>query len=413
MSQSKDTEIPYQRKTQQAIWWTSILCEPLLSVYVLTGFILRKSLGASAFEISILTMLKPVMALFTLYWTANVADRADKLKSNFLSAGFLSRIPFLFFPLYDNVWFVILASSFYMLFSRAGIPAWVEILKLNIPRGSREKTFSLGSALGYLEGVFLAIGIGALLDHNPAIWKQLFFYSAILGMINLIILSRIPINYRMAPIPQDVFRLSIKEKLIKPWRESWDLLKRRADFAHFQWGFMLCGFGIMLIQPALPLFFHDILNLSYLDLAIALSICKALGFVFSSPFWGRAMGRIPIGKLSSIIFICVGLFPLMLLLTPFHLAWLYLAYGFYGIAQGGSHLIWHLSGPAFSGRESSSIYSNVNIVTVGLRGAVAPLLGGLLSAIFGPFIVLFFGVAFCFYSGYVMLRKRVKAFTTY
>jgi len=149
------------------------------------------------------------------------------------------------------------------------------------------------------------------------------------------------------------------------------------------------------------------LHLSYIDLAIALSICKGLGFVFSSSFWAKAMQRYSITRLACGVFICTGLFPLFLLLSPFSLFWLYLAYVLYGIAQGGSHLIWHLSGPIFSEKEDSSQFSGVNVMMVGIRGAVAHPLGGLLSGLLGPLGVLGLGVVFCFYGGWKMVSRKL------
>jgi hypothetical protein len=394
------------RRTRGAILWSSLLSEPLFTLYVMLAFILRKDLDATAFQIALLTMLKPVVSVFSFYWSAGVARK--KLRWNVASAGFLARLPFLFFPFVDNVWFLIGGAVVHMFFYRAGNPAWVEILNLNLPKKAREKFFSIGSALGYAEGVLIAIAFGALLDYDHQIWKLLFFGSALVGMCGVFIQMKVPIEGEdevEAAVKED--KVSFYKRLIDPWKSSYKIMSTRPDFAKFQWGFMACGFGNMLIQPALPLFFVDVLHLTYIDLAIALSICKGLGFVFSSPLWAKAMGRFSIAHLSCAVFAATGLFPLFLILAPFSLFWLYLAYVMYGIAQGGSHLIWNLSGPIFSGKEDSSLYSGVNIVMVGIRGAVAPPLGSLLCVFLGPLIVLGVGIGLCFYGGWRMVSKSI------
>ena len=170
---------------------------------------------------------------------------------------------------------------------------------------------------------------------------------------------------------------------------------------------MVCGFGIMLIQPALPLFAVDQLGISYLEMAAAVSIAKGLGFAVSSPLWSRWIDRVGVLRLSSAVFLVVGLFPVFLSFSIWGgLVWLYVSYFLYGVGQGGSHLVWNLSGPIFAGSEESSRYTGVNVVLAGLRGAVAPPLGGWLSVVCGPMQVLLMGGALCFYSGIRLLQSR-------
>lgn len=395
------------RKTRGAILWSSLLSEPLFTLYGMLIFILRKDLDASLFQIAILTMLKPVVSVFSFYWSAGVAQKKHKLRWNVASAGFLARLPFLFFPFVDNVWMIIAGAVIHMFFYRAGNPAWVEILNVNLPKKAREKFFSIGSALGYAEGVLLAIAFGALMDYDHHAWKMLFFGSALIGMCGVFMQMRVPIEGEHDAVGVKREKISFYKLLIEPWKSSHNLMRERPDFAKFQWGFMACGFGIMLIQPALPFFFIDVLHVTYIDLAIALSICKGLGFVFSSPLWAKAMGKFSISHLSCAVFVATGLFPLFLILAPFSLFWLYLAYVMYGIAQGGSHLVWNLSGPVFSGKEDSSLYSGVNIVMVGIRGVVAPPLGSLLCVLLGPLVVLGVGIGLCFYGGWRMIGNKV------
>jgi len=397
------------QRTRAAILATNLLNEPLFSIYALLAFILRKDLGATAFQIALLTMLKPMVSIFSLYWFAG-GGKKSSLRANVVWAGFLARVPFLFFPFCDNVWFCIAAAALHMLFSRASTPAWMEILKLNMSKKERERSFSQGSALGYAEGVFIAIGFGALLDHHPEAWRLLFFVSALLGMVGVWLQKKVPVCGEGVTEAESVEeRKRWKETILWPWKSSWDLMRSRKDFAIFQWGFMACGFGIMLIQPALPLFFVDVLHLSYTDLAIAFSICKGFGFVLTSPVWAKAMGRFSISACSSIVFIGVGLFPLALLLATFSLFWLYLAYIIYGIAQAGSHLIWNLSGPLFAKQEDSLQYTGVNIVMVGMRGMIAPPLGGAFCVITGPIFVLVAGVGLCFLGSWTLMSRSSRS----
>jgi hypothetical protein len=386
--------------TKKAVLWTSILNEPLLTIYALFSFILHKDLGASALQIGVLTMLKPMVSLFSMYWCSMIAKRPDRILSNVVYAGILSRLPFFFFPLIDNPWILIGAVVFYMMLSRGAMPAWVEILKMNLPTKSRGSIYSWGSAIGYIEGVVIAIGVGYLLDHYYEVWRYLFPFSALIGIIGVYIQSKIPMKHLPEPLEKSSFNL--KELIINPWKEAYILLKENKGFRQYQWGVMFCGFGVMVIQPALPLFFVDILGLSYTDLAIALSIWKGIGYSVTSPFWGKRFASSNIYNFSGLIFIFMGLFPLLLFFAPINHIWVFIAYLAYGIGSAGCHISWNLSGPYFSNEENSSVYSSINILMVGIRGSFIPPLGSLLCVVFGPITVLAVGFIFCFYSAFLI-----------
>jgi len=415
MNHSNAVSTARQSRMGWALLWTNLLSEPLFTLYGFLAFILYKDLGASAFQIALLTMLKPVSTILSFYWSAGLKGE-KKLKSNVLWAGFLMRAPFLLCPWFESSWYVVAAAVNYMFFYRAGIPAWMEMIKRSLGEGKRGKAFSITSAMGYAEGVILSLAMGGLLDKDPSLWKGLFVGAALIGLLSLFVQARIPLKMgeEIKEVPAAAERLTLKEVIVRPWRDSYRLIKERKDFARFQWGFMVCGFGIMLIQPALPLFAVDHLGISYLEMAAAVSIAKGLGFALSSPVWSRWIDRVSVLKMSSAVFLSVGLFPVFLSFSIWGgLAWLYAAYFLYGVGQGGSHLVWNLSGPIFAGKEESSRYTGVNVVLAGLRGAVAPPLGGWLSVALGPIEVLLMGGALCFYSGIRLLQSRfVKSEST-
>ena len=384
-----------QKQTGKAIFWSNLLSEPLFTLYGFLGFILYKDLGATTFAISMMMMLKPVVTVLSFYWSAGLKGKSQKLKSNALWAGIWMRVPFLLCPWFDEVWYVIAAAVNYMFWYRAGIPAWVEILKRNVQKGTRERLFSLSAGLAYGEGVVLSLGMGALLDQNPEVWKVLCFVTALVGLSSLAFLARV----KIAPEKEGVEETpSLKEVIVRPWRDSLKLMREQPQFSKFQWGFMISGLGVMLIQPALPLLAVDWLGVNYMEMAAAVSVAKGLGFSLSSPLWARMFERYSILRMSSIVFLSVGFFPLLLSLAPLNLVWFYVAYFWYGIGQGGSHLVWNMSGPVFAGKGDSSRYTGVNVVMAGLRGMVGPGLGSFMATGWGPIQVLCIGSMLCFYS---------------
>lgn len=397
------------KKTRFALFTSSLLNEPLTLLYVWLPFILRKDLGASAFQIALFMMLRPAMSLISFYWSAAIEKKRGKLRSNLVISGLLARIPFLLCFFVDNVWFLLLAAAIHMLFLKGGLPAWMEILKLNLPSEKRERLFSLSSTLGYIEGILLAFCIGTYLDSGNGTWKLFCLLSSLFGLIAVFVQWRLPIRNETQ---RQKNTSDTSHPILKPWKHSLELMKARPDFALFQWVFMIGGFGIMLVTAALPLFFVDSLQLSHTNFATARSICMGLGFALTSSYWARALSRFTMPRLTA--FICLGfaLFPLLLVFASYNLLWLYGAYIVYGITQGGSHIIWHLSGPLFAKNEDSSQYSGVNVCMVGVRGLIAPLAGNTLCCYIGPEKVLILGACICLSGALFALARKVPTKAT-
>ncbi len=120
------------------------------------------------------------------------------------------------------------------------------------------------------------------------------------------------------------------------------------------------------------------------------------------------MSRLSVFQVTSLVFICFSFFPIALMLAKISLNFLYAAYILYGLAQSGSHMLWHLSGPIFAKNEDSSKFSGINIVMVGLRGLVAPMLGGLIYTVAGWQVGLGVGTLLCLFGSWYMLFKKVR-----
>ncbi len=394
--------------TYAAFLWTSVLRAPFWAIYSLLLVILYKDLHASSFQIALFIALKPVVSIFSMYWGAVVNKRPDRLLSNVVWAGVIGFLPFLLFPLFYNPWYVLFASALYMTMHRGVVPAWMEIFKRNLPGGAKHKVFSRGSTISYVVGALLPLVIGPLLDHYPLCWRWIFVLTALMGMGAIFAQYRIPIELKVKP---ETPSPSFKEHFILPWQNAWKLLSTREDFRAYQIGFMvLGGCGLMIIQPCLPRFFIDGLGLSYTELAIALTLCKSVGFLMASSILAKAISRVDFYRVSSLVTLLGALFPIILLAAKFNLVLLYLAYLAYGIMQAGSELGWHLSGPIFAKTEDSSAYSSVNVLTVGMRGLVVPQIGSLLCLFGSSTVILVIGSLCCLVGTSTLLLFRSKSY---
>jgi len=393
------------RSTRLALLWMNLAAEPLISLYTLIPFILRKDLGATLFQISLFVTLRPVLSVFSFYWSAYLKEGRGKLVANLVSASVLAYLPFLFFPWVSSFWYLLFASGVYQLFSRAAIPSLIEVLKRNIPKAAREHAFSLFFILSFVESGILGLFFGHVLDAHVVSWNTLFFFAALIGLSSILLFSR-----QKVPELQEETKPKTGS-IFHPWRESFQLMRNRADFAHFQGAFMIGGSALMLMAPALSTYYVDVLNLTYSNITTARFIFMAIGVAGSSLLWKKGLSHVSLLKLTRWVLFGFGLFPIALLLAQVHLWLLYLAFFFYGIAQAGSHLIWNLSGTFFAADQNSSPYTRVNILMLGLRGAVMPLAGGLLCDFVGPVPILVLGTLLCFYGMYYLYQtqsKRVK-----
>ncbi|NDD59663.1 MAG: MFS transporter, partial [Chlamydiae bacterium] len=319
-------------KTRAAFLWTSLLKTPFWSLYGLMVFILYKDLQATNLQVATFLALKPIVSLISVYWSSFVKERRDRLKSNIIIGSLLAYLPFFFFPFIKNPWFFVASGALYMMLKRGVVPAWMEILKLNMKDNSRQHVFALGSAVSHIGGILLPILAGDLLDIQPGIWKWLFPGCALMGLLSIFFQLQIPIS---APKITKGTDSSLKDKIVEPWKSGWNLCLKKKDFRWFQIGFFLGGTGLMIMQPALPKFFFDTLHLSYAELAFALSACKGIGFALTTRFWSRLMNRLNIFRFSALVTLLACVFPLVLLLSGMQQTWLYISYFIYGVMQAG------------------------------------------------------------------------------
>ena len=389
------------KKTRLALFLSGLLSEPLVGFIAILPFILRKDLHANGFEVALFNMVKPVVALLSFYWGASLWRQQEKLRSNWMAASLLARLPFLLFPFVDGVGFFILGTALFHFFQKGGMPAQIEILKRNVPQGVRESIFSWSAALNCIFGAVIGLSLALWTNSDFENWKMFFFWSGFIALLSLILQARVPVettDFSVKPKPNP---------LLTPWKDSWNLLKQRKDFARFQIGFMFGGIGLMLIMPALTLYAVDDLLITPKEVLAGRFVWMGVGFFMATPFWRKGMTSGGIFRLTALANLLFALATLAWIYASLDPVFFSVAFFLYGVAQAGSHLSWNLSGPLFAGNEESSLFSTVNILTVGMRGLIVPLTSTLLCGLLGTLPVLWSGFIFCF-SGFVYLISQKR-----
>ncbi len=392
------TEYIFQ-KTRSAFLWTRVFNIPFWAILKMLTLILYKELQITPLQIAIFIAIKPLSALCAPYWSTSLHQRQDRLVPNLIWANIIRYLPFLFFPWIDSAWLMIFAFGIYMMMNRGVKPAWMEIFKRNIKRGDKEKVLAYGSSLDYLGPALLPLAIGYFLDDYHIEWRWIFFTTALVGLCSTFFLFYIPpIKISEPPMEGNsstsFFRTGM-HKIWKPWVQSWHLLRQHPEFGKYQIGFLFAGGGLMFMHATLPMFFVDVLHLTYTEMAMAISLSMGVGFVASSPLWVKLFRRIDIYSFTGWVTLLCFLFPFFLIGAQYNVVLVYVAYMIYGVMQAGSELSWHMSGPLFSEEKDSSVYSQTNVLTVGLRGCIAPFLGSLLYTYTGSTATLLFGAFLC------------------
>lgn len=366
----------------------------------LLPFILFQDLHASPLQITLLVSLKPIVSLLSIYWSTYIHNRPDRLKRHVMRSTSLGLIPFFFFPFVENSWFVIFAATVNILFERGAKPAWMELLHRHLNAQESQKIFSFVSTCSYLVAGILPLFFGFLMDHYPSIWRWIFPSVALLSLSSLYFQAKLP---RQEPLPlQEKPKKTIAKGLLSPWLVSFNLLRKKPSFFLFQMGFFLGGSAIMMVHPILPKYFMEELHLSYTKLALALTLCKGIGFSLTSFRFAKALHTGNLFFFAGIIPLIMGLQSLLLLSASWFTNLVYVAYLIYGVMQAGSELVWHMSGPLFAKGEDSSLYTSINIQMVGIRGLFAPACGTWLMTTFGVASPLCLATFLCFVSALMM-----------
>lgn len=392
MSESESRSELSVNRTRSAYVMTRILDTPFWSLYNLLPIFLFKDLHATPYQLGLLITLKPLVSLLSSYWSTKVQNSPNKILTSITFGRFLAYLPFLFFPFIDSIWYFIFCFGFYMLLQVGMVPAWMELLKQNLPASTRDKVFSYTQVFGYLGGGLLPFVLGWILDEWSGSWRWMFPITALIAGVAYYWQRFIVI--KVAKPPENVVKTP--HLLLHPWKNAWELLKKRPDFANFQVGFMLIGSGLMIIQPTLPVFFVNQLNLNFTEMGVAIMLCKGIGFACSSPLWVSWIQRVDLFCFGAVIASLAVLFPLFLIAAQSQIIWLYLAYLIYGFMQSGNELSWNMSGPIFAKNENSSPFSTVNVIAVGVRGLFIPLIGAYCLEHFGTLTVILLSGLLCF-----------------
>ncbi len=381
-----------------------LLNAPLFAIYSLMAFILYKDLNASVLQITALVAIKPTVAVLSSYWSDYFSTSQGHIKGNIIGATLLGLIPTFFFPFFNNAWLLVAAFSIYFFAERAVMPAWMELIKISFPQSQQSRVVSHGSLIMFVASAGFPILVCPWMDGYTQSWRWIF---PILGAVSLM---RVPILLSLLNsfVEKEKNSNPKTRSNLAPMKNGWKLLLERPDFAYYQSIFFCGGLGLMVMQPCLPEIIQSNLKLSYTEIATAVALCKGIGFAVTTPIWASRLHKTNIFKYCAIVTLFAACSISLILLSKYLTFGIYAAFILYGMMQAGSQLSWQLGGPIFSPKHDSSKYTSVNVILVGIRGCIGPILGGVLCATLGSSVALIIGSLFCLFGfclGYIGSNK--------
>lgn len=333
------------------------LTAPFISVIAI------KTLKASAFEISLLTVMPLAGSTLSLVW-ANMMEGRRKMPFAVFSAVLSSSL-FLLAMLVTTSWaFVAMVSVYYILLSISG-PAYSSIIKEIYPDSDR------GRIMAYSRVCMLSVFLGVSLIAGPLLhgynYRIVFPIAALFGIASAMSFKRIPANDTHGD-PTVPLRRFIKNSL--------RLLRENSGFRRFCNGVFVAGFANLMLQPLFALYqvnnLHVDTNWASLY-AVVGSPVAMIGYVY----WGAYVDRRTSHEAVAACTLLLALVPLAYCLTS--AAWMVLPIVVLGqVASTGLELGYANGVLQYAPQDKIVLYQGVFASLMGLRGMIAPFVGVLL-----------------------------------
>ncbi len=369
----------------QGVWWAG---------YLLFPFVLAKSLHASGALVTLAVTMDTAGLLLALYWGHLMAHSGRRRW--LLRGGLGGRLVLLLTPLATTpVAFVALLAVVHF-FGSLVYPAVNGILQANLPADRRGRVFGMGALIQNLTTAATSLVAGALLERDAGLYRAIFPVMGCLGFVYLCILARLPrpaddtaedppagfADIFMVPrLPLGPVRWRrLASAVATPFREALQTFRVDRAYLWHEGNFMLYGMAFMMLNPVVPLYFTERLDLGYEQISNARILIASLGVAALGPVMGRLMDRFHPVRLCILAFAVLTGYPVALALAEHvpglaPVAMAYLAFGIYALGMSGVNVTWHVGSITFAPPGQGGYYQGIHVTMVGVRGVVGPLAG--------------------------------------
>ncbi len=391
-------------------------------ILMLQDVILKKSLLASDFQVTLLIFLTSSAFLFSIYGP-EIINRSNNQSRMIIFMAVFSRFFLLIIPLFETPVFFIFCIAAMSYTDSLIKPAWNAVFKHNYTRERRSSLYSYASSLYTIVTLLVTTLLGYLLDIDFRLYKILFPVAGLFDILAYINLAKmISIGKLNEHNSDNKFTGKIsfglfKDILILPVRNLLRIFRDNKPFSRFEIYFFLYGMAFMIASPAVPIFMVQTLHLDYSSISVARGLVFYTATILFTPIMGRLHGTGNPTRFCGYLFLALILYPLLMLsikylgvdrniVSPDTL--LYITFFFFGVFMSGITISWNLSSIYYAPSMEVANYQAVHITLTGVRGVFAPFIGYLilkLVSIEATFIV---SSMFFLFAGVMMLRESRK-----
>ncbi len=363
----------------------------LAGLIALNEFVFVKSLLGSGYQLGVLFQFTVVVFLLLIFFN-EFLKRIENKKRLLRRTAIITRLPLallFFFPRSpeqltgDSVYHYIFLGIFliYYLANPVIFPTINLFLKNAYRHENFGRFYSHATTVNKIVMMVTTFAYGWALDANHYVFVYIFPVAAVLGIVSVYLLSKIP--YENPEVTES--KQTLWEGIKRSVGEMKDILIRNLPFRHFQVGFMFYGFGFMSSTMVIVLYFNNALELNYSSVAFYRNAYNLLAIIML-PYFGRLIGRIDPRRFAAISFISMFLFILTLVLTQiyrgnveflgitlFYTLIFYIL--FHGVFAATMSLTWSIGSAYFCEPSEAGTYQAIHLGLTGIRALAAPLMG--------------------------------------
>ncbi len=375
----------------------------ILGILILQEVILKKTLNGTALEITLLTMVPTFSNIFSVYFSRMIKYSSRKSQL-FLIIGIFGRLLLIASPLINSAISFIFILFLHYLFNAFLNPLTNNIMQVNFRKNIRGRIFAISDSVSRISSLVIALAAGVILDYNDTYFRILFVFAGLFGFICCLLYSRIKIRKTLFA---DNSLLPVRRfDILYPFKNMINIFSKNKPFGIFELFFFIYGMGFLIVLPAMPIYFVDIMHMDYSQISFAKGVIGQVFMIFALPLMGIISDKSNPILFSSASFFLLAFYPILLALAPVTehaMFFIYLAFLIFSIAISGVIIVWNLASIFFAGRENSADYQAIHVTLTGIRGIIAPLLGYLIMKSIGVNYVFFAA------SGFLILASVLMA----
>jgi len=333
-----------------------------------TGLILRRELGASPFQLSVLGSANAACLLLSLA-LARIVDSRRPLPwvvwPTFLARGLFLLVPFVETP-WPFVGMLVTAT----LLGTLVTPAQTALVALVYPPAERGRALGSVRTCGAAVGIALAGVAGQILGWLS--WRWAFPAAALIGMAASLRQRHLPVPDARAEAVDDRPRLA----------DAWRALRDDGGYRRLLMSAFVFGSGVWLMQPATPILLADVVKATTTQVGL-LAGAGALAALGGNVVWGRLVDKRRSVQALRAVYLVGMLAPTTYAFCASVPSLVVGAAVAESLMATGLDLVWMLAVIEFAGPGRTAQYAAIASTLAGIRGVVAPLCGALLIETLG------------------------------